>query len=99
MAHIIDGRDIPVREINERLKNAAKEDKDIILKNPGAKHNISVGLTGKVNLTIEGSVGYFGAGLINGPKVTICGNAGWFAADAMKEAEVIIEGNAGTGAG
>src|SRR3982074_409396 len=48
----------------------------IVMKNPGAKHSLAVGILNRLNLTIEGSLGYFGCGLIDGPNIRITGPIG-----------------------
>ena len=49
----------------------------IVMQNPGAKHGVAVGLLHRLNLHIEGSLGYFGCGLIDGPNIHITGRVGW----------------------
>ena len=39
------------------------------VRNPGAKHSIAVGILARCRITIEGSLGYFGCGLIDGPEI------------------------------
>lgn len=95
----LDASRLTSREVNARLKELALTHDKISIKNPGAKHNIVVGVRGQVEIEVLGNVGYFAAGLIYGPKVRIMGNAGWFAADNLDNSEIIIEGNAGTGVG
>src|SRR3972149_4731470 len=36
----------------------------IVIKNPGAKHSLGVGILNRLQLYFEGSLGYFGVGLI-----------------------------------
>ena len=55
----------------------------IVLKNPGAKHGVAVGILNRLNLMIEGSLGYFGCGLIDGPNIRIKGRVGWSCAENM----------------
>ena len=95
---VVDGKDLSSHEINLKLKAVALESPRIILKNPGAKHHLGVGLRGDIQLIIDGNAGYFAAGLMEGPNVTIKGNVGWFAADTLFNSHVIVEGNVGTGA-
>ena len=46
-------------------------------------------------LTIEGSVGYYVAGLNDGATVIVHGGAGWGAGESMRDGTVVIDGNAG----
>jgi len=68
----------------------------ILIRNPGAKHAIAVGILNRLSLTIEGSLGYFGCGLIDGPNVRIKGRVGWSCAENMMAGTVLIEKNAGS---
>ena len=49
-----------------------------------------------LNLQIEGSLGYFGCGLIDGPNISIKGRVGWSCAENMLSGTVVIEKNAGS---
>ena len=44
-------------------------------------HSLAVGILNRLNLTIEGSLGYFGCGLIDGPNIHITGRVGWSCAE------------------
>jgi methylamine---glutamate N-methyltransferase subunit B len=84
-------------EINHKLRDLmSKGYGTIVLKNPGAKHGVAVGILNKLNLIIEGSLGYFGCGLIDGPNIRISGRVGWSCAENMLAGTVIIEKNAGS---
>ena len=64
--------------------------------NPMAKHSLGVGILGRLKLTFEGSLGYFGCGLIDGPNIHIKGRVGWSCAENMMAGTVLIERNAGS---
>ena len=68
----------------------------IVVQNPGAKHGLGVGILNRLQLYFEGSLGYFGCGLIDGPNVRISGRVGWSCAENMMAGTVIIEKNAGS---
>ncbi len=68
----------------------------IVVRNPGAKHSLGVGILNRLQLYFEGSLGYFGCGLIDGPNVRISGRVGWSFAENMLSGTVIIEKNAGS---
>ena len=68
----------------------------IAVQNPGAKHSLGVGILNRLQLHFEGSLGYFGVGLIDGPNVTISGRVGWSCAENMMAGTVVIEKNAGS---
>ncbi len=87
------GRDI--REINREIRKAAEEYDQIELLNPGARHNLAVGLTRPVELTIRGSAGYFCAGLCDSPTVHVEGNVGWGFGDNLMSGLLTVDGHAG----
>jgi glutamate synthase domain-containing protein 3 len=68
----------------------------IVVKNPLAKHSLGVGILNRLQLYFEGSLGYFGVGLIDGPNVRISGRVGWSCAENMMAGTVIVEKNAGS---
>ncbi|MCP8307736.1 MAG: alpha-hydroxy-acid oxidizing protein [archaeon] len=95
----IEAKDLNTRQLNKALKDLSERAKKIIIKDPKGKHHIVAGLCQKVEIDIEGSVGYFVGTMIDGSKIRIHGNAGWFAGDNITSGEVIIDGHAGNGPG
>ena len=91
----IDAGGLSVRQINTRIREAAEQDERIALVNPDARHNLAVGLTRAVHLTIRGSAGYFCAGLVDGPTVEVTGNVGWGFGDNLMNGMLSVAGNAG----
>ena len=93
----IDVEKLNAPEVNKKIKDLMKQGYGtIVLKNPGAKHSLGVGILNKLNLIIEGSLGYFGVGSIDGPVVRISGRVGWSCAENMMAGKVVIEKNAGS---
>ena len=93
----IDAADLSSNAINLRLRDLMQDGYGtIVIKNPGAKHSIAVGILNRLNLIIEGSLGYFGLGLIDGPNVRISGRVGWSCAENMMSGTILIEKNAGS---
>lgn len=92
-----DAVDMEPNAINLRIRElVASGHGTIVVKNPGAKHSIGVGILNRLNLIFEGSLGYFGVGLIDGPNVRIQGRVGWSCAENMMAGTVVIEKNAGS---
>src|SRR5215471_806710 len=83
------------QEIGELITNGVKT---IEIQSPLARHNLAVGLLQPVELVIQGSVGYYCAGMIDGPRITIEGSAGWGLAECMMNGTVVVHGNAGNSA-
>ena len=93
----IDAVDLTARELNTQIRDLMKDGVgSITIKNPGAKHSLGVGLLNRLNLTFEGSLGYFGCGLNDGPNIRITGRVGWSCAENMMSGTVVIEKNAGS---
>jgi glutamate synthase domain-containing protein 3 len=92
-----DAGPLSTREINLKLRQLMSEGfGSIVMKNPGAKHSLAVGILNRLNLTIEGSLGYFGCGLLDGPNIHITGRVGWSCAENMLAGTVLIDKNAGS---
>ena len=68
----------------------------IVVHNPGAKHGLGVGILNRLQLYFEGSLGYFGCGLIDGPNIRVKGRVGWSCAENMMAGTVVVEKNAGS---
>ena len=73
--------------------------KDVTVLNPSARHSLGVGILTRCRITFEGSLGYFGVGLVDGAEFQINGRVGWSVAENMMSGVVVIEGNAGSLAG
>jgi glutamate synthase domain-containing protein 3 len=92
-----DAADLSSKEINLRIRDLMEQGHGtIVLRNPGAKHAVAVGILNRLELRIEGSLGYFGCGLIDGPNIRISGRVGWSCAENMMAGTVVIEKNAGS---
>ena len=93
----IDTDEMTSTEVNARLRELMAEGYGtIVIKNPRGKHSIGVGILSKLNLIFEGSLGYFGLGLIDGPNVRISGRVGWSCGENMMSGTILIEKNAGS---
>jgi methylamine---glutamate N-methyltransferase subunit B len=95
---VFDARELTTRQINLELRRLIYElgVHNVTVKNPGAKHSLGVGILARCRITFEGSLGYFGCGLIDGPEVHITGRVGWSACENMMAGVCVIDGNAGS---
>src|SRR3954453_22976124 len=95
---VFDAAKLTTRQINLELKNLLYERgiTDVTVKNPGAKHSLAVGILTRCRITFEGSLGYFGCGLIDGPEIHVKGRVGWSACENMMSGVVVIDSNAGS---
>ena len=92
-----DAADMEIDDINLKIRDLMKAGYGTItVQNPRAKHSLGVGILNRLNLHFEGSLGYFGCGLIDGANVTVSGRVGWSCAENMMAGKVVIEKNAGS---
>lgn len=93
----LDVDDLTTTQANKRIRELMAEGYGtIVIQNPRGKHSLGVGILTRLNLIFEGSLGYFGVGLIDGPNVTIRGRVGWSCAENMLAGTVVVEKNAGS---
>lgn len=93
----IDTGDMTETEVNAEIRSLMDQGYGtIVIKDPRGKHSLGVGILNRLNLIFEGSLGYFGVGLIDGPNVRINGRVGWSCGENMMSGTVMIEKNAGS---
>jgi methylamine---glutamate N-methyltransferase subunit B len=87
------------REINAEIKRQIRQgETQIVVRDPGARHNLGVAIVEPVTIRFEGSVGYYCGGLIDGPHYEIAGSAGWGLAESMMNGQVVVRASVGNGA-
>ena len=92
-----DAAGIDANAVNLKIRELMKQGHGTItVRNPRAQHSLGVGILHRLRLNFEGSLGYFGCGLIDGPNVHISGRVGWSCAENMMSGPVEIEKNAGS---
>ena len=93
-----DAKELTTRQINLELRWLLYEQgvKHVTVRNPSAKHSLGVGILTRCRLTFDGSLGYFGLGLIDGPEIHVKGRVGWSVCENMMSGVVVIDGNAGS---
>jgi glutamate synthase domain-containing protein 3 len=93
-----DAKDLTTRTINLELRRLLYEEgvQEVEIDNPGSRHSLAVGLLTRCRLKINGSLGYFGCGLIDGPEIHVTGRVGWSACENMMSGVVVVDGNAGS---
>ncbi len=95
---VFDAAELTTRQINLELRRLVYDEgvAEVTVRNPGAKHSLAVGILARCRITIEGSLGYFGCGLIDGPEIHITGRVGWSVAENMMSGVVVIDKNSGS---
>lgn len=92
-----DADTLVTQDINTKIRELMADGHgSIVVHNPGAKHSLGVGILNRLRLRFEGSLGYFGLGMIDGPNVVITGRVGWSCAENMMAGTVVVEKNAGS---
>ncbi len=86
---------LSVRDANTQLRKLGEAGENIEVLNPDARHHIGVGLTAPVDVMVNGSAGYFCAGLTDQARFTVTHNVGWGVGDNMYSGSVVVGGNAG----
>src|SRR5882762_1711536 len=95
---VFDAKSLTTRQINLELRWLLYGEgvKDVTVLNPGAKHSLGVGILTRCRITFDGSLGYFGCGLVDGPEIRITGRVGWSSCENMMSGVVVVEHNAGS---
>jgi len=95
---IVDASERPIREVNRDIRVALADGAPVVVRNPGARHNLGVALLGEGSVRFDGSVGYYCAGMSDGATIHVGGSAGWGLAEGMLTGTVVVDGNAGNSA-
>jgi methylamine---glutamate N-methyltransferase subunit B len=88
-----------IREVNEEIQREAKSHASIRVRNTLSRHNLGVGLPAGLDISFEGSVGYYCGGLNNGARVTIEKDAGWGTGEGMASGHITVGGYCGMSVG
>ncbi|MDG2466127.1 MAG: GXGXG domain-containing protein [Alphaproteobacteria bacterium] len=90
-----------LRYLNETLQQQStgtnQKEWDII--NPRGSHAIAVGLDAPIQVTVNGSTGYYCGGMNKQASITVKGSAGPGVAENMSSGMVVVEGDASQYAG
>ena len=91
----------PLRELNAGLHRMASDSNDTRWQvlNPRGRHAVAVGLDAPVTVEIDGSVGYYCAGMNKQATVIVNGSAGQGVAENMMSGFVHVKGDASSAAG
>ena len=90
-----------LRELNTILQAEQKNSKHSVwqIDNPQGNHAIAVGLNAPIEVTINGSTGYYCAGMNQHAKIVVNGSVGPGVAENMMSGSVIVNGDASQYAG
>ncbi|GAB0117855.1 protein glxC [Acidisoma sp. 7E03] len=98
---IVDLAETGLRSLNQALHAIApgSNDTDWEIINPRGAHAVAVGVNAPVDITVQGSVGYYCAGMNRQARITVNGSVGPGVAENMMSGAVIVKGDASQYAG
>jgi glutamate synthase domain-containing protein 3 len=88
-----------VRELNQALHAPDAAGGRVVVRNPGGRHAVAVGIDAAVEVEIAGHVGYYCAGMNKRATVRVHGNCGVGVAENMMSGVVVVDGSASQSAG
>jgi methylamine---glutamate N-methyltransferase subunit B len=91
-----------VRDLNQALHTDPSLDgaaARVVVRNPGGRHALAVGIDAPYEVEIDGHVGYYCAGMNKLATVRVRGNCGVGVAENMMSGRVVVEGSASQSAG
>jgi glutamate synthase domain-containing protein 3 len=94
---VLDLAQMKLRDVNQLLHDNTAG--DFLIRNSRGAHALACGLDGELNVTIDGHVGYYCAGMNKRANVTVNGNAGTGLAENMMSGRVHVKGDASQSAG
>ena len=97
-AVVLSCAELPVREVNAALR-ALADGAAVRITEPRGRHNLAVGLSNRLTITIAGNAGYFIGGLCNGPDIAVDGFVGWSVGENLMSGTIRVRGNASECAG
>ena len=97
-ATVLDLASSSTRAVNERL-TSPEAPRTVAVTGPQGAHALACGLDSDIDVTIEGHVGYYCAGMNQHATVTVTGNAGVGVAENMMSGTVHVKGDASQSAG
>jgi glutamate synthase domain-containing protein 3 len=84
--------ELTTREINAALR-ALPDGASVTVAEPRGRHNLAVGLTSKISVTIDGNAGYYIGGLGDGPDITVNGFTGWGIGENLMSGNIRVKGS------
>jgi glutamate synthase domain-containing protein 3 len=89
---VLDASRLTTRDINERL-GELPDGANVVITDPGGRHNLAVGLVRALTITIAGHAGYYIGGLCDGPVITVNGFTGWGVGENLMSGLVRVKGS------
>ncbi|HEX3983207.1 MAG TPA: GXGXG domain-containing protein [Acidisoma sp.] len=98
---VVDLAATELRSLNQALHDigAGNNETSWEIVNPRGSHAVAVGVNAPIDITVQGSVGYYCAGMNRQAKIIVNGSVGPGVAENMMSGAVIVEGDASQYAG
>jgi glutamate synthase domain-containing protein 3 len=95
--------ELGTRGVNQRLKTL-EEPASVNVTHPRGRHNLAVGLTAEISISVDGNAGYFLGGLGGdrrgrGPQIDVHGFVGWSVGENLMGGVIRVRGSASQSAG
>jgi formylmethanofuran dehydrogenase subunit C len=95
--------ELTTRQVNQALR-ALPDGAAAVIEAPRGRHNLAVGLTNQIDITIAGNAGYFIGGLGGGrdgagPDITVDGFVGWSLGENLMGGTIRVKGSASQSVG
>jgi len=99
----LDCEALSVRDVNRALRRLPEGGQATLLA-PRGRHNLAVGITPSVSITVDGNAGYFLGGLCGakdgrGPDIDVNGFVGWSVGENLMGGTIRVRGSASQSAG
>ena len=91
-AGALDAASLTTREINAALR-ALPDGASVVIAEPRGRHNLAVGLTNSIAITIDGNAGYYVGGLGDGPDIAVNGFTGWGVGENLMSGTIRVKGS------
>lgn len=90
--------DLSVRELNQAL-HQLPDGTAVCITEPRGRHNLAVGLSTRLDITISGNAGYFIGALGDGPDIVVEGFVGWSVGENLMSGTIRVRGTASESTG
>ncbi len=88
----LNAAELTTREINAALR-ALPDGAAVMITEPNGRHNLAVGLTNNISVTIDGNAGYYIGGLGHGQDITVNGFTGWGIGENLISGNIRVKGS------
>jgi glutamate synthase domain-containing protein 3 len=88
----LNAAELTTREVNAALR-AVPDGAAVTITEPRGRHNLAVGLTNRIDVTIDGNAGYYIGGLGDGPDITVNGFTGWGIGENLMSGNIQVKGS------